>query len=885
MAYTKQTWVKGEKISKVKLDHIEDGIEANSTESEQLKANAVRNDIYQTLSDEQKTKARSNIGLNFMEGDQRWTDAQKRTALRMLSVANLAALYSPTKTDYGLGDCVVYEDGYYVFIHEWPNGVSSALGAWDWDKVEATGNLSATKYWRWVPVNPQMVLYSWQDLTLAQKTQARMNLNVGNLAAEYNPSKSDYAAGDCVIYQSAYYRCILSMNSAAGVWDWDKVSGVGDLTTTKYWEGIAVTPEMISYGAQALTVSQKNKARQNINANSIGVEPEWFGAKGDGVTNDTRAIQYAFGFAEENGLPISFQAGKVYAVSGYNPDYPDDPTKRIYPYISKRINVYGNGATLKALDSMLCCLEIWSEEGQPPSLPGMGLVENLTFDCNGQANIGLHVGRAQGWQVQNIDIRTPKICGLHVDGSYEIFVNSLRVAGADPYVSGATYPAGWRTISAGKLYENTSGASTSSDISNSSVWTELGSIDSANTVGVKIYNNDSHYTDIVTKNVGIGVQVGHPEGWGGGANFLTRIHSWNTDPAIVPTSIMFDIYNSAILTDCYCDTCMVGMKLNNAVFVDLKGMYILHGGSTVGYMRPAVVGNAVPEVFRIPQASYAAKIRAIGVSYLNPTARVVLNEGTINEEVITETNIYKLFNLDTGEYSSEFPWAKLNDASLQVMTYFPETSENQSVLSRLSSIEANIADILYEAIAISSFTVSPSTAEMGSTVSSATLAYSLNKVPESATLDGNSQTIENVSGTIGLTGLSLTANKTWTLAVTDAREATATKTATLSFLNRVYYGAASAPGTINSTFLLGLTGSVLTGSKSRTITENAGSGKYIWYAVPSRFGACSFNVGGFDGGFTKVSTFSHTNASGYSENYDVYRSDNAGLGSTTVKVT
>jgi hypothetical protein len=54
--------------------------------------------------------------------------------------------------------------------------------------------------------------------------------------------------------------------------------------------------------------------------------------------------------------------------------------------------------------------------------------------------------------------------------------------------------------------------------------------------------------------------------------------------------------------------------------------------------------------------------------------------------------------------------------------------------------------------------------------------------------------------------------------------------------------------------------------------------------VPSRFGTCAFTVGGFTGGFQMIATIAFTNASGYTENYDIYRSDYAKLGNTTVTV-
>ena len=45
-----------------------------------------------------------------------------------------------------------------------------------------------------------------------------------------------------------------------------------------------------------------------------------------------------------------------------------------------------------------------------------------------------------------------------------------------------------------------------------------------------------------------------------------------------------------------------------------------------------------------------------------------------------------------------------------------------------------------------------------------------------------------------------------------------------------------------------------------------------------------FANGGFEGGFALLKTFDHVNASGATVSYDVYKSTNAGLGSTTVEV-
>ena len=98
------------------------------------------------------------------------------------------------------------------------------------------------------------------------------------------------------------------------------------------------------------------------------------------------------------------------------------------------------------------------------------------------------------------------------------------------------------------------------------------------------------------------------------------------------------------------------------------------------------------------------------------------------------------------------------------------------------------------------------------------------------------------------------------------------------FANKIFYGIATIPNTINSSFLQTLTDE-LSNTKSRTITVNASSGQYIWYAVPASLGTCTFKVGGFSGGFVLANTITHNG-----DSYYVYRSSNSGLGTQIVEV-
>lgn len=217
--------------------------------------------------------------------------------------------------------------------------------------------------------------------------------------------------------------------------------------------------------------------------------------------------------------------------------------------------------------------------------------------------------------------------------------------------------------------------------------------------------------------------------------------------------------------------------------------------------------------------------------------------------------------------------ANINDNT----TSTTATWSSQKINEELAKIAS------YKEINIDSLSVSPSVAEIGSTVSTAAVTWNLNKVPKTLTLAGTSLTPAQ-SGTKNYSSVS--SDRSWTLTATDDKGATASKTITLPFHNGVYYGVGTARISYDSNFVRGLT-KTLRGSKLPSFSVNAGDNEYIYYCLPTRnpYGSCNFTVNGFTGGFTLVDTISFTNASGYTENYYIYRSDNANLGSTAVTVS
>ncbi len=222
-----------------------------------------------------------------------------------------------------------------------------------------------------------------------------------------------------------------------------------------------------------------------------------------------------------------------------------------------------------------------------------------------------------------------------------------------------------------------------------------------------------------------------------------------------------------------------------------------------------------------------------------------------------------------GTLSSTYPDSRAVEAALdRANSAAHDVSELSTtmtdVLSRLDALE-------YVTVKINTFTANPTLCELGSS-NTINLAWTLSK-PSNVTIDGTS-----VSGTsYSATGIS--SSHTFTLAATDGQTSDS-KSVSVSFANQIYYGAAENTSSVTS-----LSNKVLSNTKGRTITVNAGSGKYIIYALPKRLGTVTFKVNGFDGGFSSPEEKNLTNASGYTEAYYVYKSTNANLGNTTVVVS
>lgn len=230
----------------------------------------------------------------------------------------------------------------------------------------------------------------------------------------------------------------------------------------------------------------------------------------------------------------------------------------------------------------------------------------------------------------------------------------------------------------------------------------------------------------------------------------------------------------------------------------------------------------------------------------------------------------------------------LGGGKVELTDYQKKTDENlateeKTIVGAVNEINSQCKDIatkideISNPFSINSFTVTPSVAQKGSTIN-VTVKWSYNKDIKSQTL--NNAVLDATLREKTFSGVK--ADVTYTLNATSTNNVSKSKSGTVKFYNGIYYGKSSS-ATYDSALINSLT-KTLSDSKARTITVNAGTGEYIYYCLPTRLGVPSFNVGGFDGGFTKVATINFTNSDSYAEDYDIYKSTNANLGNSIVVI-
>lgn len=174
---------------------------------------------------------------------------------------------------------------------------------------------------------------------------------------------------------------------------------------------------------------------------------------------------------------------------------------------------------------------------------------------------------------------------------------------------------------------------------------------------------------------------------------------------------------------------------------------------------------------------------------------------------------------------------------------------------------------------ITSFGNNVGSVEIGTTVNSTTLTWTLGGGP--ATNQVINQGIGTIPvGTHTATDLaSYSSSRTYTLTVNNAAGSASASTS-VSFLNKRYWGA-SAQTALNDAQINGMSGELASGylGFSHSIPCNAG-GEYMFFAFPTAWGVPKVLVNGFLNTDWTIVTTNHVNSAGNTTQYYVYRSNN-----------
>lgn len=199
---------------------------------------------------------------------------------------------------------------------------------------------------------------------------------------------------------------------------------------------------------------------------------------------------------------------------------------------------------------------------------------------------------------------------------------------------------------------------------------------------------------------------------------------------------------------------------------------------------------------------------------------------------------------------------------------------------RLRTIESALDELMYKPITITSLSLSKTIAEMGEVVTDLKATWIYNKSPTTQSFDGI--TLDNAVRSYDIIG-EITSNKSYRLTASDGKT-NVSRNVGINFYNGKYYGATLEPAGYDSGFIMTLN-KQLTNNKNGDFSVNCMTNQYIYFAIPTRFGKPTFKVGGFEGGFVLVNTIKFTNKFGYTEDYNIYKSENESLGNTTVSIS
>lgn len=239
------------------------------------------------------------------------------------------------------------------------------------------------------------------------------------------------------------------------------------------------------------------------------LKPEWFGAKADGVTDDTDAIKMAFKLSANR---IIFSKG-IYCISSY------------IDYANSNVTIE-KYATIKAISEMEYMMSgDYTPSSDVMDLNGIAIVDGGgVIDADGKAD-----------------------CCLTIKNSYRTDISNLKLYNAKKYC--------FKASKDDEIGGNTSG---SINMHNCAIWNKM---DIENAIGIYSNRSDSLYKEISIINFKISVKHAH-----GNIKYID-VHPWLSKSLFWKDSVAFDsFYPDGFYMGCEADTVRTLIKFNNYDF-------------------------------------------------------------------------------------------------------------------------------------------------------------------------------------------------------------------------------------------------------------------------------------------------------------------------------
>lgn len=258
---------------------------------------------------------------------------------------------------------------------------------------------------------------------------------------------------------------------------------------------------------------------EKMSAKLLCNTPQMFGAIGNGIADDTKAIQTAV----DIGLPVYFPKGiyKVTKTISANDVYIDGDTEAV-------IDGYCNSKPVFELNTSSQNFGYISRNSY---------IRNITINAN-SGDYGIHYNRTHNLSLKNIKIKNFCKAGI-LAGSLNESIKSYNI----------------ETVANGLLLFNESAV--------------LGS------VGIRNLTTDSYWKDIIVYNTDIGIEPG--------GNDIVTCHYWNSLDGLTETCTAFVLRDNvnATLSSCCSDSSRYAVRLGDYSRVTINGLRIIYAAAMI----------------------------------------------------------------------------------------------------------------------------------------------------------------------------------------------------------------------------------------------------------------------------------------------------------------